>query len=78
MAMTGEQIMSALGGVAFLVIGVRAIVTRVVTITGEDGSEPHLWVYGWRAVAIGCLFVAVATVFFACASGYISWAQLRI
>ena len=72
--MSGEQFMNILGGIAALVVGVHFIVTRRATFTDEN-DEPHMWVYGWRAVAIGVVALAVSAVFFASAAKWIEWSH---
>jgi hypothetical protein len=62
--------MGLLAGIAALVFGLHALVTRRAAI-GDDSDEPYMWLYGWRAVAIGCAAVLVAAVFFAAAAGFI-------
>jgi hypothetical protein len=76
--LTGEQFMNATGGVVALVVGVHAIATRRIAISHEGSEEPHTWLYGWRALAIGCAALVVAAIFFASAAGGIDWSGLTL
>jgi hypothetical protein len=76
--MSGEQLVSALSGLVCLAVGLHAIVSRRVGISDENSAEPHLWLYGWRAVAVGCLGIALSLLLFACAAGYINLPELRL
>lgn len=58
-----DHVMSALGGVAALAVGVHTIVTRRVDV----GEDEEFWLYGWRAVVIGCVVVLAGLILFASA-----------
>ena len=62
--------MTLLVGVVFAGAGLHAIVTCKVAI-GDEGEAPHLWLYGWRAVAVGIGGLVVAVLCFADAAGVI-------
>ncbi|MBL0730742.1 hypothetical protein [Piscinibacter sp. HJYY11] len=69
--------MELIGGLAALVFGIHAIATKRVAFTGND-DEPETWIYGTRAVAIGCVALATAGVFFASAVGMIHWSAFSL
>ncbi len=70
--MTYQHLTEFLGGIVSLVFGLHTIVTKRATLSDEN-DEPHLWIYGWRAIAIGCLGLVAAVGFFASAAGMINW-----
>jgi hypothetical protein len=70
--MSIERWISLVGGVSALVLGVNAVMTRRVAIQDESDDEPHLWLYGRRAVAIGIIGLLVSAFLFAAAAGVIS------
>jgi len=57
-------------GVVALIFGVYVIATKRLTI-GEDCEDVQMWLYGWRAIAVGSAAVAVAILCFASALGII-------
>ena len=59
-----------IGAVVALVCGLHAVVTRRVMF-GEDGDDLQVWLYGWRAVAIGCVALIVAALLVASATGLV-------
>lgn len=59
-------------GVMALVVGLHAIVTRKIAF-GRGLEGPHLWLYGWRAVAFGIAAVLVAVAMFAQAAGLLAF-----
>jgi membrane protein YqaA with SNARE-associated domain len=69
------QIASVLGGLIATLIGLWAIITPRITVSEDELGEESGWVYGWRAVVIGCLALLGACVFFASAAGliHLSW-----
>lgn len=69
--MSPGQIESAIGGFIAAGVGVWAIVTRRISVGEDEFGEPNYWVYGWRAVLVGCLALVAACVFFASALGLI-------
>jgi hypothetical protein len=70
MRLTLDQWMTVLVGIVFAGGGVHAFVTRKVAV-GDDGEAPQLWLYGWRAVAVGIGGFVVAALCFADATGII-------
>lgn len=58
----------ALGLVA-LGVGLKAIFSQKISIDWDHHDEPDYWLYGWRAVAVGCLCVLCACVVFAAVAG---------
>lgn len=70
--MISHQVLNVVGGLVALAFGLHAIVTQRVTLTDEN-DDADTWLYGRRAVAIGCLGLVAAAVFFASAGGYIDW-----
>lgn len=62
-----ERLLDFAGGCVGLVAGVRFIVSRRAAIGEEDDS----WVYGWRAILVGCVALVVGVFFFASAFGVI-------
>jgi len=70
-AMSPSQIESAIGGLIAAGVGVWAILTRRISVGEDEFGEPTYWVYGWRAVLVGCLALAVSCVLFASAAGLI-------
>ncbi|MEY2689535.1 MAG: hypothetical protein RL375_3734 [Pseudomonadota bacterium] len=61
--------MNTVGAAAALVFGVHTLITRRVKF-GEDDDEYQVWLYGWRAVAIGLLALMLAAYFIASLLGY--------
>ena len=74
-AVNHDQVLSMIGGVVALLVGLWAITTRRIAVGEDENGEDSAWVYGWRAVAIGCAALAVALMFFASAAGFVhlSW-----
>lgn len=70
-----EQLSGLVCGITALVVGLKAILTQGIAVDLDDADEPNLWLYGWRAVAIGYLFVLVSFLGFAIAAGVMpaSW-----
>ena len=66
------RISDGIVGTMALVFGLHAIVTQRVTLA-DDVADDQIWLYGWRAVAIGLLFIAISIFCFACAFGFIHW-----
>lgn len=60
-----------LGAFVAAVCGLHAVVTKRVTF-GDDGDDLQVWLYGWRAVAIGCATLLVAALLAAMALGLVS------
>ncbi len=60
-----------LGAIVAAVCGVHAVVTKRVTF-GDDGDDLQVWLYGWRAVAIGCATLLIAALLAAMALGLVS------
>lgn len=69
--MSPGQIESVIGGVIASGVGIWAIATRRIAVGEDEHGEPNYWVYGWRAVLVGCVALAAAGVFFASALGLI-------
>ena len=67
-----ERISSGVVGTMSLVFGIHAIVTKRVTLA-DDVADDQVWLYGWRAVAIGFLFMVISAFWFALAFGFIRW-----
>jgi hypothetical protein len=65
-----ERIANGVIGVVALVFGLHAIATRRVTV-GEDDEPEQIWLYGWRAIALGCIALVFAVLMFASALGFI-------
>jgi hypothetical protein len=65
-----ETFVALIAGIVLLAFGVHAIKTERVTF-GDSEDNVQIWLYGWRAVAIGCLALAVAALFFLSAAGFI-------
>ncbi len=66
------RIAALLCSVVFALIGFKAILTREIALSQDDDStEPELWLYGWRAAAVGGLFVLVALLCLGVAAGII-------
>ncbi len=65
-----EQLANGIIGVVALAFGLHTIVRKRVTI-GENDEPEQMWLYGWRAVAIGFFSLAFAMLFFAAAFGLI-------
>lgn len=59
-------------GMVSLVFGIRAVLTKRVTF-GDEGDDYQVWLYGWRAVSIGFLALALAAMCFASIAGLISF-----
>lgn len=70
--MNHDQVLSFIGGLVALIVGVWAIVTQRIGIGEDENGERNSWVYGWRAVAVGCAALAGAALFFASAAGIIN------
>ena len=69
--MSHDAFLSIVGGMVALVVGFWAIITRRIAVGEDENSENNTWVYGWRAVAIGCAALSSALLFFASAAGFI-------
>jgi hypothetical protein len=61
-----ERLLDFAGGCVGLAAGVRFMVSRRAAI----GDDNDFWVYGWRAVLIGCAALAMGALFFASAFGF--------
>jgi hypothetical protein len=72
--MSTEKILNVIGGLVTLGIGVRMIITQRATFNDED-NEPYMWVYGWRAVLTGAVFILVSLGLFASAAEGFGWLQ---
>jgi hypothetical protein len=70
--MSLQSVFELVGGAASLALGLVQILTRRAAL-GVEGEEPHMWVYGWRAIALGAVSIAVAVLLFASAAGVIQW-----
>lgn len=57
-----------LGAIVAAVCGLHAVVTKRVTF----GDDLQVWLYGWRAVAIGCATLLIAALLAAMALGLVS------
>jgi hypothetical protein len=71
-AVNHDQVLSLIGGLVALVVGLWAIVTQRIAVGEDEDGESNSWVYGWRAVAVGCAALAGAALFFASAAGIIN------
>ena len=69
-----ERLINGVIGVAALAFGLHAIATKRVTI-GEDDDPEQMWLYGWRAIAIGIITLAFAALMFASALGLVQFAS---
>ena len=65
-----ERLENGVIGAVALAFGIHAIATKRVTI-GEDYEPEQLWLYGWRAIAIGFIALSFAALMFASALGFI-------
>ena len=66
------RIAALLCSIVLALIGFKAILTQEIALSqDEDRSEPDLWLYGWRATAVGGLFVLVALLCLGIAAGII-------
>lgn len=65
-----ERISSGIIGTLAFAFGIHAIVTKQVAL-GDVEEDEQIWLYGWRAVAIGFLLIAVSAFCFASAFGFI-------
>ncbi|WP_457334861.1 hypothetical protein [Rhizobacter sp. P5_C2] len=62
-----ERLLDFAGGCVGLLAGMRFIVSRRAAI----GDDDDFWVYGWRAILIGCAALAMGALFFASAFGLV-------
>ena len=62
-----ERLSDFVGGCICVGLGLSSVITRRTAI----GDDDDFWVYGWRAVLIGCAALAGAVLFFASAFGFI-------
>lgn len=62
-----ERLLDFAGGCVGLAAGVHFIVSRQAAI----GDDNDFWVYGWRAILIGCVALAMGAAFFASAFGFV-------
>jgi hypothetical protein len=69
--MSPGQIQSMVGGFVALGVGLWAIITRRISVGEDEFGAPNYWVYGWRAVLVGCAALVTSCVFFASAAGLI-------
>ena len=51
--MSIDQFAALAGGLACLAVSIKAIANREIAMHLDDEDEPGLWLYGWRAVAVG-------------------------
>ena len=65
-----ERVSSGICGTVALVFGIYVAVTKRVQF-GDVVDEAQMWIYGWRAVAVGLMMLALAALFFASALGFI-------
>ncbi len=65
-----ERVADGIVGTLAIAFGIHAIVTKRVTLDDVDDDGP-VWFYGWRAVAIGCLLMAISAFCFAAALGFV-------
>ncbi len=52
-------------------IGVAAGVSFIVSRRAAIGDDNDFWVYGWRAILIGCAALVMGALFFASAFGFV-------
>jgi hypothetical protein len=78
--MTHCDLQSALAGSIFLVVGLLTIYQRRIATRTDSDDEEDAWVYGWRAVAVGCVAVGIAGFLFASAAGFIhvQWSRCAV
>lgn len=69
--MSIDQFAALAGGLACLAVSIKAIANREIAMHLDDEDEPGLWLYGWRAVAVGCAWVILALLCFSVATGVI-------
>jgi hypothetical protein len=62
-----ERILDFAGGCVGLIAGVRFITSRRAAI----GDNNDFWVYGWRAVLIGCAALAMGALLLVSAFGFV-------
>jgi hypothetical protein len=75
--MTHCELQSALAGLVFLAVGLLTIYKRRIAIRTDSWGEEDAWVYGWRALAVGCVAVGIAGLLFASAVGiiHVHWSR---
>ena len=69
-----ERLTNGVIGLVALAFGLHAIATKRVTI-GEDDEPEQMWLYGWRAIAIGIIALAFAALMFVAALGFVQFAN---
>ena len=62
-----ERLLDFAGGCVGLTAGVSFIVSRRAAI----GDDDDFWVYGWRAILIGCAALMLGALFLASAFGFV-------
>ena len=65
------DMVSLLVGAVFAVCGIHAVVTRRV-VFGHDGDDLQVYLFGWRAVAVGVAALALAALSFCSAAGLVT------
>jgi len=63
-----DQIVSAGVGAVALAFGARTLITKKAAFSSDDG-ETDFWFYGWRAILIGLLAIAISAICLASAFG---------
>lgn len=64
-------IVSVLFGAVLLIFGAHAVVTQRVMF-GDEGENLQVFLYGWRAVGIGLVALALAALCFASIAGLVA------
>ena len=62
-----DRLLHFAGGCVGLAAGVSFIVSQRAAI----GDDDDFWVYGWRAILIGCAALLIGAFFFASAFGFV-------
>lgn len=65
-----ENFVSLICAVVFAVVGIYAVIKRRL-VFAEPDDELQVYLYGWRAVAIGCLALVLSALCFCSAEGLV-------
>ena len=67
-----EQLTQLVAGIALIAGGIKTIRDQKIAVDTDAHDEPTAWVYGWRATAIGVLFVVAGGLCLARMAGLVS------
>lgn len=69
--MSLEQVLALVVALVAFAVGLKGILTQKISIDWNADDEPDHWVYGWHAIAVGCICVLASFFLFAAAIGLV-------